>query len=197
MHAGNHSPCHPLDTLLQAALRLEHHPGIRFVFVGGGSELRKAKAFVQEKSLRNVDFLPYQPLKKLAALLSSADLHVAIMGNPFVGIVHPCKIYNILSTGSPFLYIGPEESHIGDMTKRLGEGAFYSARNGDIESVAAAILQAKKQAGLGECRALREFGEQYSAANLLPRMIEALECSPQPGATADVVWKIGTSKIAS
>jgi colanic acid biosynthesis glycosyl transferase WcaI len=188
MYAGNHSPCHPLDTLLQAALRLEHHSGIRFIFVGGGSEFRKAKSFVQQKALGNVDFLPYQPLNRLAAVLSSADLHVVVMGDSFAGIVHPCKIYNILSIGSPFLYIGPEESHIGDIIKRLGEGGFYSARNGDVESVAARILEAQKQIDSGERSALRELGKQYSGANLLPKMIEALECSPQPLIKPGIVW---------
>ena len=37
--------------------------------------------------------LPYQPLQKLSASLSAADLQVAVMGEKFVGIVHPCKIY--------------------------------------------------------------------------------------------------------
>ena len=32
-----------------------------------------------------------------------------------MGIVHPCKIYNILALGIPFLYIGPEVSHITEM----------------------------------------------------------------------------------
>jgi hypothetical protein len=31
------------------------------------------------------------------------------MGNEFVGIVHPSKLYNILTVGSPFLYIGRED----------------------------------------------------------------------------------------
>ncbi len=43
MYAGNHSPCHPLDTLLQAAGRLRHDPNLVFCFVGGGSEFRKVQ----------------------------------------------------------------------------------------------------------------------------------------------------------
>jgi colanic acid biosynthesis glycosyl transferase WcaI len=181
MYAGNHSPCHPLDTLLQAALQLEQHSDIRFVFIGGGSEFRKAKAFVEQRALTNVDFLPYQPLTGLAAALSAADLHVAVMGNSFAGIVHSCKIYNILSVGSPFLYIGPEESHIADIIKSAGKGGAYYARHGDIGSVAGGILEAQKKMELGERNSLRELGKRYSGGNLLPKMIEALECSPKAG----------------
>ena len=42
-------------------------------------------------------------------------IHVVVMGDPFVGLIHPCKIYNILRLGTPVLYIGPAESHITDL----------------------------------------------------------------------------------
>lgn len=179
MYSGNHSPCHPLDTLLQAALQLEHRSDIRFLFIGGGSEFGKARRFAEQNRLRNVTFLPYQPLSRLAAVLSSADLHVAVMGDSFAGIVHPCKIYNILSVGCPFLYIGPEESHIADIIRRLQFGA-YHAGHGDIESVTAGILKAKHRKESGEGWAIRQFGQGYSGSRLLPMMMEALECAPKP-----------------
>ena len=40
MYSGNHSPCHPLDTVLQAALGMRSDPNVAFVFIGGGSEFR-------------------------------------------------------------------------------------------------------------------------------------------------------------
>src|ERR1019366_955820 len=46
MYSGNHSPCHPLETLLQAAERLAENEDIAFCFIGGGSEFRK----VQERA---------------------------------------------------------------------------------------------------------------------------------------------------
>src|SRR5438309_4019421 len=49
MYAGNHSPCHPLDTLLEAARRLRNREEIVFCFVGGGSELAKVEAFLRAK----------------------------------------------------------------------------------------------------------------------------------------------------
>jgi hypothetical protein len=38
MYSGNHSPCHPLDTLLKTALNLRTREDIVFCFIGGGSE---------------------------------------------------------------------------------------------------------------------------------------------------------------
>ena len=143
MYSGNHSPCHPLDTLLEAAERLADRDEIAFCFVGGGSEFKKVQERVQDRSLRNVLCLPYQPFKRLSASLSAADLHVVVMGDKYVGIVHPCKVYNVLAVGIPFLYIGPTESHVHDIINQAGAGA-YAAAHGDVDTVTSNILRAMR-----------------------------------------------------
>lgn len=191
MYSGNHSPCHPLDTLLQAAVRLACRADIRFLFVGGGSEFGRAKEFAVRQAITNIDFLPYQPLNRLSAALSSADLHVAVMGDAFAGIVHPCKIYNILSIGSPFLYIGPQKSHIEDMITRLGKiGSIYSARHGDVKSVVDGILEAQKLWAKGPIAEFQEFGESFSKTNLLPRLIETIGCPPDINIKHEMEWEL-------
>ena len=139
MYSGNHSPCHPLDTLLQSALALKEHTQIVFFFIGGSSEQVKVREFVSRHELSNVICLPYQPLDELSNSLSAADLHVVVMGEKFVGIVHPCKVYNIMSVGAPVLYIGPASSHITDIASQHGK--FYLTRHGDVEAVTAAISE--------------------------------------------------------
>jgi hypothetical protein len=37
------------------------------------------------------------------------------MGDPFVRIVHPCKIYNMLVLPTTIIYMGPLPSHVGDL----------------------------------------------------------------------------------
>lgn len=140
MYSGNHSPCHPLDTLLESALALKEHTQIVFFFIGGGSEQAKVREFVSRHQLRNVKCLPYQPLHELSNSLSAADLHVVVMGEKFAGIVHPCKVYNILSVGAPVLYIGPAASHITDIASQHGK--FFLTRHGDVDGVRAAISEA-------------------------------------------------------
>jgi len=142
MYSGNHSPCHPLDTILDAAYELRQHQNIAFAFVGGGSEFEKVQRFSESRSLGNVVCLPYQPLHELAASLSAADLHVVVMGDAFPGIVHPCKIYNILLMGVPFLYVGPPESHITDIVRSQAlNGRALLASHGDVAQVEQHILK--------------------------------------------------------
>lgn len=162
MYSGNHSPCHPLDTLLGAARALETRSKIQFCFVGGGSEQVK----VRESGLSNVKCLPYQPLDELSSSLSAADLHVVVMGEQFVGIVHPCKVYNILAVGAPVLYVGPEPSHVTDIA--LQHGRFFRVPHGDVDAVVAALLEAMTNPS-------RKPAKDFSKQNLLSEMIALIE----------------------
>ncbi len=175
MYSGNHSPCHPLDTLLAAAGRLADHPKLAFCFVGGGKEFTKVKRFAQQRQMKNILCLPYQPLDELSASLSAADLHVVVLGDPFVGIVHPCKIYNILRIGTPFIAIGPATCHLTDL---LSEDDLYERgaafAHGDVELVAECL---EEYAAAFEWRSERRSiagAARYSKAALLPRMIDLL-----------------------
>jgi len=174
MYSGNHSPCHPLDTLLEAARRLSTQPNIAFCFIGGGSEFRKVKAFVATHGLRNIFCLPYQPLDQLSDSLSAADLHTVVMGDPFAGIIHPCKIYNILALGTPFLYIGPAQSHVRDLIAEDGlQAGSYCSPHGDVAAVVANICAAA--AVTARPPALVESSKRFSVEVLAPRMVRTLE----------------------
>lgn len=175
MYSGNHSPCHPLDTLLQAALRLVNEQEIHFLFVGGGSEFAKVKAFRVEHSLANITWLPYVPIEKLSGSLSAADLHVVVMGNAFVGIIHPCKIYNILAIGLPFLSICPRECHLVDLMHEITDKRYaYEARHDDVEAVREHILTAANRRLKEPCQELRDLASRYSISVLRPRLVEII-----------------------
>lgn len=176
MYSGNHSPCHPLDTLLEAARKLSTHNKIHFMFIGGGSEFTKVKAFKAEHGLANIGCLPYQPLETLSASLSAADLHVVVMGEAFVGIVHPCKIYNILTLGLPFLGIGPIECHLTDLAARIADKRYATTcRHGDVEGLVKALTEAVGNGALVPSEELRKLGAAFSQASLRPRLVTTIE----------------------
>jgi colanic acid biosynthesis glycosyl transferase WcaI len=175
MHAGNHSPCHPLDTLLEAANELRDREDIAFCFVGGGSELIKVQQFARTRQLENVVCLPYQPQEELPAVLSAADLHVVIMGEGFPGIIHPCKIYNILATGSPFLYLGPEESHIQDIIAGLPEEfPAASIRTGETPAIVKVIVD---RADVAQRNPTPRFGFSGGSVSTLSQVVAQIEFS--------------------
>lgn len=182
MYSGNHSPVHPLNTLLEAARRSADDPEIVFCFVGGGSEWRQIRTLISsDRSLSSLKCLPYQPLSSLSAALSAADVHVVVMGNAMLGLVHPCKIYNILAVGTPVLYIGPQPSHITDLLKTGGAGQgshpchWACAHHGDVGQVLQALSHFRRNA---EPRAAASHSlEPWSKANSLPRLVDLLQQS--------------------
>jgi colanic acid biosynthesis glycosyl transferase WcaI len=187
MYSGNHGPCHPLTTVLQAAARLADRPEIVFCFVGGGSEFPAVARFAAAHNLSNIRCLPYQPLADLSASLSSADLHVVVMGDPLVGIVHTCKIYNIMCIGAPVLYVGPSESHVMDIA--AGNGIpLASANHGDVDLVVRRVLaSARAGATLGvPDRRMVERGRSFHQDQLVPRFADLVEALPAQAAAASV-----------
>lgn len=176
MYSGNHSPCHPLDAVQAAAQEMQGEERLHFLFVGGGSEFKKVQAFAKEHALKNITCLPYQPMEKLSGSLSSADLHLVVMGDPFVGIVHPCKIYNILTLGIPFLFIGPEQSHGADLARRLNDPAHGRvARNGDVPEIMRQIREAMALGPQPVNEKARALGAEFSHSVLCPRLVRLTE----------------------
>ena len=177
MHSGNHSPCHPLDTLLAAARQLAHQPDILFCFVGGGSEFPKIQ---QLAGLRpppaNILCLPYQPLSRLSDSLSAADLHVVPMGDPFVGLLHPCKIYNLLNLRAPILCLGPHPSHLSDILRALPPRyPAAAAPHGDVQAVLRHIQHLRRQPREPRPDLPPALCRSFSRQTLLPKLIAELE----------------------
>ena len=90
-----------------------------------------------------------------------------MMGDPFVGIVHPCKIYNIRTLGIPHLYIGPALSHIAEMNPTL------SARHGDVAAVMHQIQTAADSHEPNFMRSPDSTG--HSQRHLVAKMVFTLE----------------------
>lgn len=177
MYSGNHSPCHPLDTVLEAAARLREDFGVVFVFIGGGSLVPKVRAFAESRKLANVLQLPYQPIARLSESLSAADLHITVMGEPFVGIVHPCKVYGVLAVGRPFVHVGPEESAMSDLIRETGLGRRVS--HGDVNGFMAAIEEVRRgdpaRQSVVLMRSLAVKDARFSRRRLSGEMVNLIE----------------------
>ena len=139
MYSGNHTPAHPLDTLLEAALRLRDEDGLDFLFVGGGLGKRAIDAAIEQQRPRHIRSLPYQPLEILKYSLAAADVHVVAVGDRLVGLSHPCKIYGALAAGRPVLLFGPAASHATDILARHAIG--WHVAHGDVDGAVAALRE--------------------------------------------------------
>jgi glycosyltransferase involved in cell wall biosynthesis len=175
MYSGNHSPCHPLDTVLAAANEVRGEHRLQFVFVGGGSEFQKVRRFAEAEGLCNITTLPYQPKEALSGSLSAADLHLVVLGEPFVGIVHPCKVYNVLSLGLPVLCLSPRPSHLTDLVNELAvpDSAMHLG-NDDLAGLVEALKRVAERGDSSPNETLRAIAARFSMGRLRPQMAEML-----------------------
>src|SRR6185503_15418607 len=91
------------------------------------------------------------------------------------GTIHPCKIYNILTVGSPVLYIGPRPSHVSEIFEALGNPSLCRwAGHGDADAVVQHISEmaqsSRRLDGQSAARAA-----YFSKEVLLPRLVSELE----------------------
>ena len=202
MYSGNHSPCHPLDTVLRAAEVLARDPQIVFCFVGGGSEFRRIqRGLASHRSTPgvcqrpNILCLPYQHRSELSASLSAADLHIVLMGQNFVGIVHPCKIYNILAIACPVIYIGPSPSPTLDTLEQLDLKASYTAlAHGDVVGLVRHIHRFRENSAVGSLSGRSPAAASREPLTNLIAQLESLTESPRAVRYQKIARGVGSAK---
>ena len=97
------------------------------------------------------------------------------MGEAFVGVIHPCKIYNILGVGAPVLYIGPAPSHLSEILAALGSQVCGTVAHDDAVGCGATIQRIAGAAARGEPESYREVAAGFAQGELLPRLLAELE----------------------
>jgi len=103
--AGTMGKAQALDAVIEAAAVLrESHPGVQFVFVGGGIEVERLQGEKERIGLSNVLFIPRMPMQKIGSLLALADvLLVHLRDDPLFKITLPSKTQAYMAAGRPIL----------------------------------------------------------------------------------------------
>ena len=137
MYSGNMGLCQNLDEILQTAELLQGREIIEFVLIGGGASRARLEETTRNKDLKNVRFLPYQPLADLAHSLSAANLHLVPLDPRVTGCLVPSKLYGILAAGVPTLVIADERSEASRVVRESATGRVVAP--GHPEQLAEAI----------------------------------------------------------
>jgi colanic acid biosynthesis glycosyl transferase WcaI len=132
MYSGNHTKTNPLQTLLEASLRLREEKHLRFVFIGHGTSKAEVEDYRRKHNLTNILSLPFQSAADVPMSLAAADVHVVSLGDGMAGIVHPSKVYAAMAAGRPILYFGPSSSHVSDLFDRHDIG--WHIEHGDVDA---------------------------------------------------------------
>lgn len=138
LYSGNIGAKQGLDTLLDAATKLENQQKIKFVIAGEGP----AKRGLVEKygKLANVSFLPFQPYEKFNEFMNLANLHALPQDRGAADLVLPSKLGGMLASGAPVVVTADEGTELANF---LGDSAIITPP-GDADALSRAIVQASK-----------------------------------------------------
>jgi glycosyltransferase involved in cell wall biosynthesis len=110
MYSGNADRIHDLGVVCKSILALKDNSLIHFVFVGNSDEILKLESFAFHHNLKNFTRLEPVAWDKLNFILSVANLHLVALKDGLQGICVPSKLYGIMASAKPVIFIGPKES---------------------------------------------------------------------------------------
>ena len=114
-------------------------PDIVFLFVGDGPRLKDVMAAQTAENLPNIRFLDYFPREELHASLSIADVHLISMRAEMTGIVVPGKLYGVMASARPAIFVGPAHCETADTIRQADCG--LTVRPGDVDGLVEAITR--------------------------------------------------------
>jgi hypothetical protein len=140
LYAGNLGEGHLFTEFLAAAWHFQQAgcTDWLFVFTVHGSGRKALSLAIAGQS--NVCLLEFLPEQDIAHLLSAATVHLISMKPCWEGIIVPSKLYSILPTGTPVLFVGPPDADTATEISRLNCGLCVPPGTSG-ETVAGALLQ--------------------------------------------------------
>jgi len=138
-YSGHMGEGHDFSTILQAAKRLKEYDGIVFLFIGNGPKRGEIAEFKEKHKLGNVLLLPYQDRTDLRFSLGAANVALISLKTKLESLMFPCKVYGIMASGRPFIYIGSDQGEMSRIAQTAGCG--FTVPPDDVELLADTILR--------------------------------------------------------
>lgn len=101
--AGNIGEVQSVETILQAARKLQDKP-VAFHIVGGGSDLERLQNMAADWNLKNVVFYGRRPVSEMPEFYAKADaMLVTLKADPVLSLTLPGKVQSCMAAGKPIL----------------------------------------------------------------------------------------------
>jgi colanic acid biosynthesis glycosyl transferase WcaI len=122
MHSGNVGHAQNLDALVRSATFLRDLDNLVILIIGSGARHHEIVRLARTLDAESVRFMPYQPRARLAAVLSTGDIHFVGLAPGLAGYVVPSRLYGILSVGRPVIASADGESETSALVRSVGCG---------------------------------------------------------------------------
>ena len=141
LYSGNIGRFHELRTAIDAIGRLEERDrdDIEFVVIGEGARKEEHQRYVERWGIRNVRFLPFQPMDRLPETLTACDASLVGIIPEVEGMCVSSKLYSSLAAGRPILAVVGEGDEVARTVREHDCGAYV--RPGDAEAAAETLAE--------------------------------------------------------
>jgi glycosyltransferase involved in cell wall biosynthesis len=185
-YLGTHGMAHPLETVLEAASRLQHDRRIAFLLVGEGATREKLLGERDRLGLRNVVMLGLQPRDRMTALWSLCDVALVLLRrSPVLDTALPSKMVEAMAMGRPVIVAAEGEARA--LVEAAGAGLVVAPE--DPQALAEAVGRLAGDPALA--RELGKRGRAWAEANhdrqrLAQTLLGAIEeiCPPEHATAA-------------
>ena len=138
LYSGNIGLSGDVDVLIDVAAEIKRDD-IIFLIIGDGAKKEKIRGKANKLDLKNVIFLPWQPVSELPFSLSSASLAVISLGIKASKLAVPSKLYNFLSVGAPLLCVTSKGSEVENLVTKYECGRSFEPD--DINGMVSFIVE--------------------------------------------------------
>lgn len=137
MYSGNMGLTHDLDTLLNAANRLQGEADISFLLIGNGPKRKNVEEFLRLNNPTNVILLDYVSEDTFPNSQATADIAIVSIEPRSEGVIIPSKAMSALAAGAGVIAICGENNELAHWIDawRIGK----RVAPGDVDGLAKAI----------------------------------------------------------
>lgn len=176
VYAGNIGMMQGIETIVDAAEKLQDVVDLQFIIFGNGSEEENIKRRISEKNLKNIQLFPLQPLDRVSEVYSLGDVSIIPCKPGTGGSGMPSKTWTIMATGTAIIAsfdLG------GEMEKTIKQaGCGYCVQAGNAKALAEAIEELKNKPEIVKImgqNARRYAEEQVAKEQAVQKYIQIIE----------------------
>ena len=176
LYTGNMGPAQGLETVVEAADKLQDLRDVQFVLAGEGVERPSLEAAAKKRKLSNVHFLGQQPVDRMSDLYALADvLLLHLRRDQLFTTTIPSKTLGYLASGKPILAAAPGD--VSEIVLQAKAGLTCEAQ--DSSALASTVrrfytMSPTVRAQMGE-NGREAFLQKYSRGALVPCYEQLLE----------------------
>jgi len=158
LYSGNIALTQGLETVVEAAKKLQHIPDIAIVILGDSLGLQRLQQHVLRCGVSNVLLLPFAKREHLPEMLAAADVGLVVQKRNVISFNMPSKIQVLLASGRAIVASVPLGGTAASSVQKSGGGIIVPPE--DPDALAKTILNLYKNPD--QVETLGRRGRQYA-----------------------------------